>query len=171
MSERTLKAPEGEAPFALVRLDFCWVDQIASLERNLFGGEAWDAQILRKELSRPDRAYVGAVASVDSVELLGYGGVRFVGDQADVMTVATVPSQRCKGIGAAIVSWLENVAASLGADAIFLEVRSKNAQARRLYQRAGYKELGVIRHYYRLPPDDGIRMGKSLLLSSEKNTP
>ncbi|MDK6240029.1 GNAT family N-acetyltransferase [Winkia sp. UMB10116] len=162
MSERTLHAEAPAGEFHLVKLGPQWAEQIASLESVLFGGEAWNKQILVAELSRPDREYVGALAGPGSGVLLGYGGARYAGDQADVMTVATIPAARRRGIASAIVAWIDEASRRRSASSIFLEVRSKNLVAQRIYKRAGYEALGRIKRYYRLPPDDAVRMGKKL---------
>ena len=41
---------------------------------------------------------------------------------------------------------------------LFLEVRSRNIPARKLYTAYGFKEIGVRKNYYKNPQDDAIIM-------------
>ena len=45
-----------------------------------------------------------------------------------------------------------------GARKIFLEVRSQNEPAIRLYQKAGFYQIGVRKNYYQKPQDDALVM-------------
>lgn len=78
------------------KADLGWV---AQAERQLFSAEAWSPQLLASELdamhSLDDRIYV--VAEVDAT-MAGYAGV-WLGDSADVLTIATLPHFRRKGWG------------------------------------------------------------------------
>jgi ribosomal-protein-alanine N-acetyltransferase len=50
-------------------------------------------------------------------------------------------------------------------ETVFLEVRSKNAAARALYNAYGFKEIGVRKGYYQNPSDDAVIMVKDGHLS------
>ena len=41
---------------------------------------------------------------------------------------------------------------------VFLEVRSKNTSAIRLYENYGFKKIGIRREYYNNPTDDALLM-------------
>lgn len=81
---------------AMRKADLSWV---AQAERQLFSAEAWSPQLLASELdameSLDDRFYV--VAEVDAT-MAGYAGV-WLGDSADVLTIATLPHFRRQGWG------------------------------------------------------------------------
>ena len=55
------------------------------------------------------------------------------------------------GIGSALLSGLLDEAARRGAKSVFLEVRADNPPAQAMYERFGFKRIGVRRRYY----DDG----------------
>ena len=49
-----------------------------------------------------------------------------------------------------------------GAGFVLLEVRPSNYAARSLYNKLGFKVLGIRRNYYIDPREDAMLMGKSL---------
>jgi len=49
-----------------------------------------------------------------------------------------------------------------GANYVILEVRPSNLAARMLYNKLGFKVLGIRKKYYRLPEEDALIMGKRL---------
>ena len=60
------------------------------------------------------------------------------------------------------LDWLP-AARDRGCAEVFLEVRKDNPRARGLYQRRGFKEIGVRRGYYQPSGVDAIVMRKDLL--------
>ncbi|HET7802511.1 MAG TPA: ribosomal protein S18-alanine N-acetyltransferase [Humibacillus xanthopallidus] len=139
-----------------------WTDlaTLAAMERELFADDAWSEQTWWAELAgRPRRDYVVAVADGDVV---GYAGLDVSGDVADVMTVATAPTQQRKGIGRLLLDDLVHRAASRGCEALILEVRSDNDAARNLYERGGFEVISVRRRYYQPGDVDALVMRRLL---------
>lgn len=73
---------------------------------------------------------------------------RAVAGEAEVLTLATDPSQRRRGLGRALLAAFEAEAARRGAAQAFLEVAADNAAARALYAGAGWAEVGRRPGYY-----------------------
>ena len=85
----------------------------------------------------------------------GFLAYRKVGEgESEILNLAVAPEARRQGVATALV--VEVVA--LEAGALFLEVRSSNVAARKLYQRLGFTEVGLRQSYYEDPPEDGIVM-------------
>lgn len=119
---------------------------VVGIERELFGASAWSAAMLAEELDGPGRWYVAA--DVAPAGLVGYAGLCFDGDDAQVMTIAVTRAHQGRGIGAALLAALVARARDLGARAMMLEVRVDNAPALALYERFGFVRLGRRRGYY-----------------------
>ncbi len=81
--------------------------------------------------------------------LAGFVILRPAGDQAEILTIVTDPSQRRKGIGASLLRSAENTAIRHSIDIIFLEVAEDNLSAITLYRTAGYEPFGKRPAYYR----------------------
>jgi ribosomal-protein-alanine N-acetyltransferase len=121
------------------------LDVVERLERELFGPQAWSRAALVEELDGPGRTYLAA--DVDGA-LVGYAGLRFDGDDADVMTLGTQTAQQGHGVGRTLLRALLDRARDLGARRVFLEVRVDNAAAVHLYDSEGFQRIGRRRGYY-----------------------
>lgn len=138
---------------------------VVRLERDLFGASAWSAAMLAEELDGPGRWYVAA----DGLPgLVGYAGLYFDGDDAQVMTIAVARAHQGRGIGAALLAALVARARELGARAIMLEVRVDNAPALALYERFGFVRSGRRRGYYQPENVDAWVMRLELAARSDE---
>jgi ribosomal-protein-alanine N-acetyltransferase len=79
-------------------------------------------------------------------------------DEAHVTTIAVRPSERGQGIGELLFIGLIDIAASLGARFVTLEVRASNYVAQQLYKKFGFREEGVRRRYYSDNGEDALIM-------------
>lgn len=77
---------------------------------------------------------------------------RTIVDEAELLTLATDPAYRRKGLAAQTLRAAEVECAKAGATRMFLEVAEDNAAARALYSKAGYSQIGRRPGYY-LPKD------------------
>jgi [ribosomal protein S18]-alanine N-acetyltransferase len=90
---------------------------------------------------------------------------RVVLDEAELLTIATHPDHRRRGLGRATLAAFESAARARGATTAHLEVAADNAPALGLYEAAGYRRTGLRRGYYRTPggvPEDAILLAKPL---------
>ena len=110
-------------------------------------------------------AGAGADSALDGVnapggELLGYAGLWFgdgAGD-ADLLTIATLPAARRRGVATAMLARLVERARQAGCGAVLLEVRVSNTGAQALYRRHGFVPIGRRRRYYLAPVEDALVM-------------
>jgi ribosomal protein S18 acetylase RimI-like enzyme len=72
--------------------------------------------------------------------VLGLGfGIEYGGADAFVDDLYLVPAARGRGLGEAVMVWLEGEARAMGLAALFLVVDPDNLPARRLYDRRGFE--------------------------------
>ena len=100
-----------------------------------------------------------AVARKDAV-LLGFGIMEYSDLEALLLLLAVHPDGRRKGLGSAIVEWLERVARTAGIARIFVEARSDNEAALSLYRKRGYEQTALALGMYS-GMDDGICLEKT----------
>jgi len=95
----------------------------------------------------------------------GFALSRVIGDEAELLTLATDPDHRRQGIASRLLSEVEAKAQCKGAARQFLEVAADNPGARALYAGAGYAEVGRRAGYYARPggtPVDAMVLSKVL---------
>ena len=89
-------------------------------------------------------------------------GIMFhTAEDAHLLLFAVRSSFQRKGIGSALLGWLEEVARNAGAKKIRVECLSRNRPARLFYSEHGYHELTITRKMYR-GVADGIHLEKWL---------
>lgn len=138
-------------------LDAAWVADVAALEAQVMGSDAWNALQVLDELPRGDRSWWAAFEMIDSskrtvdstnAKLIGYAGGWIVDGQVQVLKVATDPEYRRRGIAQELLAHLSRDARDLGATEMTLEVRITNTGAHAFYERLDLKRIGVRPHYY-----------------------
>ena len=134
---------------------------IAAMSRDFVEhGLSWNWTTRRVLNSLRDTATNIAVAC-ERGSLAGFGVMHYADDEAHLNLLAVQPSHRRKGIGKAIMSWLETSALTAGIGAIYLEARVNNMQARDFYKKLGYVEIARSSGYYS-GREDAVRIAKDL---------
>ena len=89
------------------------------------------------------------VAERDGV-VAGYATVEFRRGSrvAHLASIAVSPAASGRGLGRELLTAAEGGARARSCDRLRLEVRADNAQAQRLYDRAGYAHVGQVDDYY-----------------------
>lgn len=129
--------------------------------------------ILHAAAYRLDRPWTAAEfrALSDSPHVFALGDarafilVRVIADEAEVLTIATHPDHRRKGLALALLRRFHALARARGATTAFLEVAADNAPALALYQAAGYARVGQRRAYYArkdAPAADALLLRRAL---------
>jgi ribosomal-protein-alanine N-acetyltransferase len=122
------------------------VQPILDIEDDLFGGDAWSAGLFWSELAQYDSRHY--VVLDHAGVLIGYGGVAVLGAEAYIQTIAIVRDRWGSGLGSALLGDLLACAEQRGATTVGLEVRADNDRAHLLYERFGFRVIGVRRGYY-----------------------
>ncbi len=125
----------------------------------------WPPYAFRQELETNRMARYLVVRA--GVRVIGYAGIWLMVDEAHVTTFAVMPAYRRRGIGGLLLSELVELSADLGATVVTLEVRLSNAEARRMYQRFGFRPVGVRPRYYSDNGEDALIMTTDRLDSPE----
>ena len=86
-------------------------------------------------------------------KIVGYIGTEKVAGETHIINMAVHPEQRGKGIGKKMMAEaLDN------REVAFLEVRTSNLPAQRIYEHFGFKNVGVRKKYYQDNDEDAIVM-------------
>jgi ribosomal-protein-alanine N-acetyltransferase len=120
----------------------------------------WSALTFRGLLRRPDAE---VIVATESERIIGHSVYWHVLDQAELGNVAVAPEARARGIGARLVAEIIERASRRGVRELFLEVRPSNANARHIYQKFGFEQVGRRRNYYQLPTEDALVLRRLML--------
>jgi ribosomal-protein-alanine N-acetyltransferase len=82
-------------------------------------------------------------------EVIGYGIMSVAAGEAHLLNICVAKQLRREGIGQGLLQYLLERARSFAADRIFLEVRPSNKSALGLYDKFGFRILGVRERYYK----------------------
>lgn len=100
-----------------------------------------------------DRAAIAHVVRANGGRgaVIGFVLSHRVGAEAEILLVALAPGERGRGVAAKLLSRHLSRLAAAGITQVFLEVDEDNASARKLYSRAGFRDVGRRAGYYRRP--------------------
>ncbi|WEV41366.1 ribosomal protein S18-alanine N-acetyltransferase [Bifidobacterium sp. ESL0682] len=159
------------------------LDSVTSLDARLFGSQAWKRETMHHELIDPSRIYIGDIADASeaaglmetvhnaapgsrqmpvtvspTLTMRGYAGMWHADHEAQIMSVGVDQRYRRQGIGGNLLDRLIRYACMYHVRRIRLEVRADNEAAQRLYRSKGFKNIGLLRHYYQPGDVDAIGM-------------
>ncbi|HQT77976.1 MAG: hypothetical protein B7Z80_22465 [Rhodospirillales bacterium 20-64-7] len=104
-------------------------------------GESWGIDVFRLQLAL--QGVQGLLHPDGGLVLL-----RVAADEAEILTLAVIPTLRRHGVGSALLYAAIETVRIAGVHALFLEVSVVNQPARALYARAGFAEVGRRPRYY-----------------------
>ena len=107
--------------------------------------EPWPDEAYRSEL-QTNRLASYLVARVDD-DLIAFGGIWLMVDEAHVTTFAVDPAWRRQRIGETLLLALIDLSIARHAREATLEVRLSNVAARRLYEKFGFRSSGPFGEY------------------------
>lgn len=136
--------PQG-APLRLAPMTDAWLDQVAAIEKAAYT-HPWSRGNFTDSLV----AGYHACVLLHGQELCGYYVLMKGLDEAHLLNITVVPGQQGQGLARLMLDDLSAWSARQGAQWLWLEVRISNGRARRIYERYGFKEVGVRRNYYPL---------------------
>jgi tRNA threonylcarbamoyladenosine biosynthesis protein TsaB len=112
-------------------------------------------------------AMPGAISVIAAVqdEPAGFALFRKAADEAEIITIATLPKARRRGVAKSLIDHHSRSLAAEGIASIFIEVAQSNEAAQALYRSCGFKIAGRRKAYYECPGggrEDAIIMRKFL---------
>ena len=94
----------------------------------------------------------------------GYGIMSILADEAHILNLCIKSDLQNNGLGKEMLDYLIDLAKGHHADVMFLEVRPSNGQAIKIYERAGFDEVGNRKDYYpaKFGREDALILAKQL---------
>ena len=131
--------------------------EVHRIERASFS-MPWPDEAYRSELSANRLASYLVVRAERTDGLIAYGGIWLMVDEAHITTFAVDPAWRRQGVGETLLIALLDLAVARRAREATLEVRLSNVPARRLYEKYGFRPVGLRPRYYSDNGEDALIM-------------
>lgn len=138
------------------------LEAVQAIERASFT-TPWPAYAYRQEIEA-NRLAQYLVAAIGA-DIVAYGGIWLMVDEAHVTTFAVHPRYRRRRIGERLLLSLLDLALDRHAREATLEVRLSNLAARRLYEKYGFRPVGIRPRYYSDNGEDALIMTTEPLTS------
>jgi len=114
----------------------------------------WNAESLAQILAMPGAC--GWLLESDGLPA-GFVLARFTLDEGEILLTGVLPAARSRGHGARLMRTVIAAARAAGIAKLFLEHAELNAAAARLYQQAGFVQIGRRLQYYSDPSSPARR--------------
>lgn len=122
-------------------------EALAALHASCFKAP-WDAASFEALLKNTNTFALMASRGPSSGHLKAFIVTCVASDEAEILSLGTVPSARRSGLARALVRAASTMANDLGANKMFLEVAADNAVADALYSGIGFLPAGSRPGYY-----------------------
>jgi ribosomal-protein-alanine N-acetyltransferase len=116
----------------------------------------WPDEAYRSEIESNRMATYLVARTGD--EIVGFAGIWLMVDEAHITTFAVHPDWRRRGIGERLLVTLLDASIARHAREATLEVRLSNVPARRLYEKYGFRPVGLRPRYYSDNGEDALIM-------------
>lgn len=137
------------------RMQLVDLPEVHAIERASFT-TPWPDDAYRSELLTNRLASYLVARAADRV--VGFAGLWLMVDEAHITTFAVHPAWRRRGIGERLLLASLDLAIERGAREATLEVRLSNVAARRLYEKYGFRPVGLRPRYYSDDGEDALIM-------------
>lgn len=130
------------------------VERVVELDQECFP-LPWSAGAYNTEVRNPSAYYIVARANG---EIVGYGGMWLIMDEAHITTVGVDPEFRGRKVGERILINILDEAIHRGARRATLEVRRTNSIAQKLYHKYKFQTVAIRKAYYSDNNEDALVM-------------
>ncbi len=136
-------------------------EPIAAMSRDLIEHGlpwSWRAERVARAIAA---ANINVVVVRGQTSIDAFGIMEYWDDDAHLVLFAVRPACQRKGLGRAVLHWLERSAQAAGSQRIRVEARRENLAARNFYNDHGYHEIAIKPRMYS-GVGDGIQLAKYL---------
>lgn len=123
------------------------IGQVMDIERHAYP-KPWSPKVFHDELEQARTGHRRYVIARHGRQVVGYGGLMFVADEAHITNIAVHPDRQRQGVGSQLLGELARSAIGRGCEAWTLEVRASSTGAQELYRRFGFVPAGIRARYY-----------------------
>jgi ribosomal-protein-alanine N-acetyltransferase len=142
------------------------IPEALDIDRECFA-EQWASVPYKRDLETNDMAHYLVVGEEDvppsEQQIDGIMGFWVMAGEAHIITIAVRPARRRQGIAEALLIAAIELAVSLRAHLMTLEVRQSNTAAQAMYRKYGFDVTGTRKKYYNDNGEDAVIMSTETL--------
>ena len=123
------------------------LDDLNTMQDNLYSDfdNFWSYNILKQEIENENTTYIIAK---ENNQILGFAGISVCLDEATIHNIVVKKTCRGRGIGGELLEALIEFCSDSNIKSLTLEVDTSNIPAIKLYEKFGFKNLGIRKKYY-----------------------
>ena len=125
--------------------------QDEDIEEALLTEQSHNIHILSKNILKEDiknKNYYYLVAKNNQKKIVGYIGISYVLDEADIISIVVHKDYTKNGIATLLLQEIFKFAKDNNIQKLMLEVRNSNIPAQKLYEKHGFKQITIRKNYY-----------------------
>lgn len=124
--------------------------RILAVLEAVYDQSPWTLEQIEADLGKPESQYFYAY---DQQDLVGFLSLQLLAGEVEITNIAVKPSHQGRGLADQLMGHVQEIASP-----IFLEVRTSNLPAQKLYAKHGFTAVGKRKNYYHNPAEDAVIM-------------
>ncbi len=125
--------------------------------------EHWSLEEIQRVLQYDYNIY-NVAYRVEDERIVGFAGIMVIEEDAELLNIAVSRDFQKRGIGLLLLQSVITKAQEHAAEKMLLEVRESNKNARNLYLKNDFCEIGVRKNYYKQPTEHAVIMSYAMRL-------
>lgn len=131
--------------------------EVAEIDKKVFS-VSWSEKSFRDAALSPENLYL---VCLQDDKIAGYCGMWGSFGDGNITNVCVKEEYRNQGVGYEMLSELMNIGINeYKIEVFYLEVRQSNDSAKHLYEKLGFRSIGVRKNFYEKPVEDANIMSK-----------
>ncbi len=131
------------------------LEEIMVIERASFSFP-WTKGMVLSELFENPFSFSTVVRAGDTRKIIAQVFMRLMVDELHLLNLGVHPAWRRRGLGTRLIRHVLSTAKAKEAERVILEVRDTNHAAQALYQKTGFRRIGLRKNYYRKPKENAL---------------
>ncbi|MGN1227910.1 MAG: ribosomal protein S18-alanine N-acetyltransferase [Christensenellales bacterium] len=121
------------------------IDAIARIEGECFVKEAWSKEMLQADFANRS---IYLVSRLETGDVIGYLSMLDLDIEGEILRVAVKKQYRRKGVAKRMIQFLIEFLQEKNYQRLYLEVKSTNEEAIKLYESLGFTKYNERKNYY-----------------------
>lgn len=134
-------------------------NEIVTFYQKVFPHFNWQESSVEEQLKDKHHFFLGLYLEK---QLIGLISLSYLFETGEILNFGILPDYRRQGLGEKLIESSIKLLCQQKVETILLEVRKSNTPARRLYEKFGFKEISLRKHYYHHPTEDAVIYQKNL---------